>query len=513
MFAKTVGFAFSLALPFLLVRVFDPAQVGVYRQVFLVISTLSVILPFSFPTAAFYFLPRETPEKRGAVILHILIFNFVLGGSACLALNIFPQILGWIFRDSSQELIFYAPKIGLVVWLWLFSSFLETVAVANREPRLATVFIVLAQFTKACLLFGAALIFQTIDALLYATLAQTALQTLILLYYLRSRFPDFSRKFSAKLFKEQLLYTLPYGAAGLLWTLQTDLHNYFVGYRFSKEEVAIYTTGCFSMPLVGLLLESVGSVMIPRMSELESRDERREMIELFARAARKLALVFFPLYAFLFVVAEKFITTLFTDKYLAAVPIFMLNLTLLPFDALPLDGVARARPDIGRFLVRVRIFIILGLISALYFGINNFDLRGMIGIVVVVSLFERFLTLWKSAKALNAKKSDILLLKPLLKIGLASFGAGLATALVYWLTRDVSFLCAVGVCGGFFGRTENFIGGALILTLCGLVFVIIYAVLLKLLNVLADGEKVLIAAQFNRLTRFFGRRRAGEFSV
>ena len=38
-FAKTVGFVFSIALPLMVARRMDPEQVGVYKQVFLVIGT------------------------------------------------------------------------------------------------------------------------------------------------------------------------------------------------------------------------------------------------------------------------------------------------------------------------------------------------------------------------------------------------------------------------------------------------------------------------------------------
>ena len=148
-----------------------------------------------------------------------------------------------------------APKIGVVIWLWIFSTFLETVAVANREPRMATAFIILAQLTKTVLMVGAVIDFCDGRSL-----------------YLRG---DDSRRFAnadsaglsefeisafldgisiSRFFREQLFYALPFGLAGLLWTLQTDIHNYFVGYRFSEAEFAIYAFGCFELPLIAMLV-------------------------------------------------------------------------------------------------------------------------------------------------------------------------------------------------------------------------------------------------------------------
>ncbi len=64
-FAKTVGFAFSIALPLLLVRRMDRAQYGLYKQAFLVVTTAMTVLPFGVPMSAFYFLPRETARGGG----------------------------------------------------------------------------------------------------------------------------------------------------------------------------------------------------------------------------------------------------------------------------------------------------------------------------------------------------------------------------------------------------------------------------------------------------------------
>src|SRR6185436_13115560 len=132
---------------------------------------------------AYYFLARET-ERRSAAILNILLFNFVVGGLACLILNLFPQIVGGLFR--SDELTHLAPKIGVVIWIWIFSTFLETVAVANQEARVATVFIVVSQFSKTLLMGSAVFVFGTVEAFIYAAMIQGVIQTTILLVYLRS---------------------------------------------------------------------------------------------------------------------------------------------------------------------------------------------------------------------------------------------------------------------------------------------------------------------------------------
>src|SRR6185436_16209185 len=163
---------------------------------------------------AYYFLARET-ERRSAAILNILLFNFVVGGLACLILNLFPQIVGGLFR--SDELTHLAPKIGVVIWIWIFSTFLETVAVANQETRKATTFIIAAQFSKTLLMGTAVFAFGSVESFIYAAMIQGILQTFILIKYLQSRFPGMFSSFDAGFFREQMVYAIPFGLTGILW--------------------------------------------------------------------------------------------------------------------------------------------------------------------------------------------------------------------------------------------------------------------------------------------------------
>src|ERR1044071_4150686 len=139
MFARMLAFAFSFAQPLLLVRRLSQHDFGLYKQLFLIVTTAITTLPFGFGMSAFYFLPREK-DRQGAVVFNILIFYAVVGGLACLALIVHPALLATIF--NSTDLVEYAPAIALLSLLWMIASFLEMVAVANEESKLATLFII-----------------------------------------------------------------------------------------------------------------------------------------------------------------------------------------------------------------------------------------------------------------------------------------------------------------------------------------------------------------------------------
>jgi O-antigen/teichoic acid export membrane protein len=289
--------------------------------------------------------------------------------------------------------------------------------------------------------------------------------------------------------------------AGLLWTLQTDIHNYFVSHRFSPAEFAVYRLGCFELPLIAMLAESVTSVLIPRMSELQSRNDTREIIRLTARAMQKLAFFYFPIYIFLLITAQTFITTLFTHNYSASVPIFLINISILPLYILISDPIVRAYQELGRLLLTLRIFIIVALVSALYFGIQYFDLRGMIAIVVVVSAFDRIVSTAIVVRKLKVEKRDLFLLKGIAQTAVSSLIAGAFTFLFYW-----EFNAAIFQWGETFTRTifaapnesiVDFIAGGLVLGLCALIFLPIYLFTANRFGIIEDGEKAAFSSQLS----------------
>lgn len=495
-----IGFALSFFLPLLIVRSLAQDAVGHYREAFQIITNAVVILPLGLSMSAYYYLAREK-ERRGKAIFNILLFNFVIGGLACLVLNLYPQAVGNVFR--SDELTMLAPKIGVVIWIWIFSTFLETVAIANQETKVATAFIVLAQLSKTLFLGTAVLIFATVESFIYAAMIQGAIQTALLLYYLTSRFPGFWRGFSWSFFREQMAYAIPFGLTGILWIAQNDIHNYFVMHKFSSAEFAVYAYGCFEVPLIAMLSESVASVLIPRMNELEATGDRDEMIRLTARAMQKLAMVYFPIYVFLLVTARSFIITLFTEQYIAAVPIFMINLTLLPLGVLLTDPIVRSYKELGRFFLLTRIFVLTSMVGILYFAMPYLGMTGMIAVAVGAILTEKMIGETMIIRKLGLGLQHLHLLKNVGKSAVISIVAGIVTYIVYANVR----LFLINWSDHFVVETLqtnnlvalNFFGGSLVLLISACVFVPIYLIGSNLWGVIEESEKEMVKKFVRRI--------------
>jgi O-antigen/teichoic acid export membrane protein len=446
-FAKTAGFAFSIALPLLLVRRLDREQYGLYKQAFLMVATAVTVLPLGVPMSAFYFLPRE-PTRRRQTVLNIVLFHVAVGALACGALVLRPSILTAIFGGA--QLAPYAAWIGVTILFWITGAFLDMLPVANDEVRLAAAFIIGIQASRALIFVGAVLFFGTLRSLLAAAILHGVIQTIVLCCYLESRFAGFWRAFDWRMLRDQLSYAIPLGAAGVLMIVQTDIHNYFVSNHFGPALFAVYSIGTLQLPLMGLLQEATNSVLIARVSFLEKQGEHRVILALLTRAARKLASVYFPVYVFLLVAGREFIVVVFTARFADSWPIFAANLTLLPLGIVLLDPLFRAYQRERYFLLRLRLVLAALLILTLWVFTARLGLLGVIVVVVAIAAMERVVMAIHFARLLGVDSRDLVLLRDIGKIALAALVAGVVAELVRWILVPQGALAALAGCGAAF---------------------------------------------------------------
>lgn len=450
MCARTLAFGLAFALPLLLVRRLDQTEFGLYKQVFLIVGTAVNILPLGFHMSAFYFLPRER-ERGGQIVLNILLFHVLAAGLIALLFVLRPALLAGIFNSSA--LVPEAQLLGLLLLLWVSTSFLEYLAMANQETKLATLLIVSMQLSRTLLLLAAAIFYASVHALICAAIIQGVVQLVMLLVYLSVRFKAFTSGFDWALLRRQSAYALPLGVAGLFYALQMDVHQYFVSYHYDAAAYAVYAIGCFQLPLIHILSDSVGSVMIPQVSHLQRNNQRREIIALTARMMRKLAAIYFALYVFLLVSGREFIAVLFTERYLASWPIFAVNLTMIPLFFLSniYDPIMRAYAEHRYFLLKLRVALFTLLFVALWLGTARFGLVGVIVLVTAANLVERVATLAKVGRILGVERRDVALITDVGKIGLAAAGAGALTWAVRAFLSGQRPLVVLVVCGVAFG--------------------------------------------------------------
>ncbi len=482
--AKGTAFVFSFAVPLLLVRQLPVHEFGMYKQVFLVLDTATALLPLGFAMSAFYFFPRE-PGKKAQMVGNTLLVHLIMGALGGALVAGLPALLATVL--NSRDLSVYAPQIGVAVLFAVGASFVEFVAIADGAPAVAALFIAGMQLLRSVLLVAAGGLFGSIHAIVNAAVMYTVLQAAVAVWYVRSHFFGAGWRWDWRLMRSQLAYMLPLTYIGLLWWLQTSVHHYVVSNRFGAAAYALYAVGCFQLPVLGIIQESVGSVVIPRVSDLRRRNETAAIVRLGVRTVRTLAAVAFPLYAFLLVMGQEFIVALFTQQYRASWPIFAINLTLIPLSVIApaCDAVFRACPEHLSFLVRARTVLMAPLLGGLWFAAQHLGLAGVIAVMVGVTVVERAVVALKVSRILRLSWSDLRQFQDVAKLAVAAGAAGLAAgAARHLLLAD--------------GRTGTL---SSLLAICAVVFACVYTGVALAMRVLTSAEQDAIRRWPGRLSQ------------
>lgn len=378
MSGRAVGFVATFMIPVVLVRVFNQTDFGTYKQLFLIFSTLFGIAQMGMAESLYYFLPTYPESSQGYVANSLLILT--LAGVAGLVLLWAGggQISLWLNNPALDD---YLPVMGLYFVCMLVSAILEIIMIAKRQHALASMTYVLSDLVRTCLFLLPALILQNLHWLLIGALAFAGTRLTLTLLYLKRQLqvqfrPDWS------LMRRHCGYALPFAAGVLIEMLQSNLHMYVVSARFTPAAFAIYSIGCLQIPLVDFMTTSTANVMMVRMSSYLREQRHEAALELWRDTSRKLAIIFVPLVGALIVTASSLIPGLFTTRYAASVPLFMVWSLLMLFPVLMTNGVLRVFAD-TKFII-IKNTVKLAIIAI---GINVFITAwGMMGAVLITLL-------------------------------------------------------------------------------------------------------------------------------
>jgi len=415
MSGRTVAFAATFFIPLVLARVFDAAQFGTYKQLFLIWGTIYAVAQLGMASSLYYFLPRE-PQKAGPYVANSLLFLAAVGLCCLGALVIAAPKLGqWL---SNKELPQFVPWIGLYICLTMFAMALEIVLVSRGRYFWAAASYGISDIARAAAFILPALFFRQLEWILKGAVMIACLRAAVTLFYCSREFrasfrPDWA------LLRNQLAYAVPFGLAVFVEILQSSLPQYAVSHLFDPAIFAIFAVGCLQIPLVDFAAAPTSDVMMVKMQERLAEGRMRAVLEIWHDTTWKLALLFFPLAAFLMVDAREFIVFLFTRRYMASAPIFMVWSAMILLTTFQVDGVMRVFAQTRFLLVLnlMRLAIVAGLIK---WSLGEFGLVGAVLVTVLATVLFKAAALVRMKRLLEIDAVNLLPWR--------SLGAVLATA-------------------------------------------------------------------------------------
>jgi O-antigen/teichoic acid export membrane protein len=391
---RAVGTAAAFFIGLVLVRLFEPAEVGTYKQFFLIFTTLFGLAQLGMAESLYYFIPRQ-PGATGRFVANAVATLTVAGG-ACLVLLLLSReaVAAWAEDARVAE---YAPLLGLFVMLTLMTAVFEIVLVSRNRPGRAAWTYAVSDVARMLLIVVPALMTRSIGMVFAGAVAFAAIRLVVMLAMFRREFGS-ELRVDAGLWQRQLAYALPFAAAVSVEIVMINLHQYVVASTVDRATFAIYAVGCLQIPLIDLIASSNVNVLMVKMAE--AGDDRRTALAAWYRTVSHLAFLLVPLTVSMVLLAPELIVGLFTPVYAASVPIFQVWALMVLPSIIAVDGVLRAYAS-TRFLLFMNV-LRLGFVAA-FIGVflSAWGLRGAVLVTVLGTMLAKAVGMFSVARHLQ----------------------------------------------------------------------------------------------------------------
>lgn len=124
------------------------------------------------------------------------------------------------------------------------------------------------------------------------------------------------------------------GIYDIVQMLSSWIDKFVISLLLTAELSAIYYNGAQNIPFLPLLLTAASSAVLLQIASNSTGIQAKEStVKLVNQSGRLLSCIVFPIFCFLFVFRNELIVTLFSEKYIPAIPIFAMATLVLPVRA------------------------------------------------------------------------------------------------------------------------------------------------------------------------------------
>lgn len=252
-------------------------------------------------------------------------------------------------------------------------------------------------------------------ALVFQSVCLSGLNTILLVIYLKWRpMLIYSKESFHKLFGFGSKLLL----AGLIQNTYSNLYSFFIGKVFTPRDLGIYTKSTqFTLYPAGIITNLLQRVMYPYLSRFQNNDI--ELFRLNKQYYTIIAILFFPLFTGLCVLAEPFIKVLLSERWIDSVPIIRtLAIAFLFFPFINVNMFIFQIKGMSTRFLTIEVFTKVSGIIILVLTLK-YNVFIMSCGLIVQNFLQLLITSYFSDKSMNSKKfSQFRLLIPMIIISL-----------------------------------------------------------------------------------------------
>ncbi len=386
--SRLSNFAIQLFSPLLLVRILEGSQYGQYQEFMIYAMLLTGLCSFAVDSSLTYFLPRFPERERRLVSQASMI---------TLAISLMCVIVLWIAKPLILKHVSYDFVAPLAAYVFCFVNlnWAEYYWIAKRRMQIVLFYTGMRLLIRVCVLLLVAYVTRDLATILWSLVAVEATRLLLTLGYFAARGVLVFDMRLAEIM-EQLQFAGPIGAAALTQNAGRSIGRLFVASTLGPSALAYYATGSYLQPVVRVMRKGIEDAVYPDL--VRKHSEPGGALRLWQRVNVLNFAMFAPAFVILVFFAKEIVTTLFTHKYVAAVPVFQVFAFFLVRRCFNTDVLLRTTGRSG--------FMLWGAVGAVVINVGLIALLaptlGLVGPAIAFMTAEVILELYFVSKANRA---------------------------------------------------------------------------------------------------------------
>lgn len=383
--AGMVEFGLQFLLPVILVRHLDSVSFGQYRLLILVMGTALAIVPAFMPQSLYYFLPRAAADHKLMVIGNVALYLAMMGCLVALLTSPANPLLGGLLQG-----LFSATHglSALFLGLAMLVSIGTTLAIAEgRIVWHCATDLVLALVRTAMIALAA---FKThqIAWVAAALVADAVLRLLVMGAYLLTRAGGARLRCGAGSLLVQLRYAAPFALGASLFGLRVQADQWIAAASMPAAAFAAFTIGVVVLPVASLIRQPINNALLPHLNTEFAAGNRHGAGRLLRQASAAATVLLLPLAGILFVLAPQIVALVYTERYLAAIPVMRCYLVLVMMQSFAI-GYAMPALNMGGRALQINLGALVLSVACSLAGVRWFGLAGAaLGSVLAFGLSE-----------------------------------------------------------------------------------------------------------------------------
>lgn len=307
-------FAISIVSAAILSRFFDKTEYGTYKQILYVYTTMQTVFTVGLPGAFAYFIPRMNSSQQKTLVNGLnriflllgLLFSvclFVLSAPIARFLNNPELAMG--LKLFSPFPLFTLPTMGVE---GMYTALKKTKSIAYYNV-----------FSKTAMLFCIVLpvvLFKSSYKVAVIGWGVAAFLTFIVAMYMKNKpYVEVKKELVPNMYKSIFSYSLPMMGASMAGFFITSADQIFISRYYGTETFAVYSNGCLSVPIIGMIATSVKQVLLPIFSKADAAGNLRGSIGIYNNAVSKSVTIIFPILLFCMFFAKEIMSFFYGQQY------------------------------------------------------------------------------------------------------------------------------------------------------------------------------------------------------